>query len=376
MGNINTHRQHACTPLDVIEKEIQLFCNIVNNLYPEIIFWEAEKKDLFCTLFFKKSFLETKIEMFSKNALTHYAFSLDRGDIKHAKAELEKILQSNKHIDTIFNKMPSIENHTATTKMAARLNKLILKIGNARKINTNRIFEQNEIPLHSSNNKNHSFKCYRSEFSENEFIQLAVLFDDAGNETAIKITDAIIQKFEESKYNFAELDNQTAFQLNHDGFTLEAFNQNTTKLIHAKSLKSHKELLETINELKEENIKIRAHNKYESEKSIHLHANAIPKERMAKKFKLLNNNSKLRFAIFDAIGEELLFIHSDFLSAQLPLNKIGVMVNKNEQSTHLQLTSTENVHIHSSWHLERDDFDEVKQYFLNLNFPLHPINPL
>lgn len=371
--------------LAVIEKQIELFGKIIDIFHPEITFWEAERKDLFCRLFFKKSFLEIKIEMLSKKINPATNFAMDKGNVDHAKKELKKITLSDQHIEDIFLQMPSTKTHTPMTAESRKLNKLICKIAEKMEIKPNQIFEPNEIPLQIQQFKQSSFKCYRCEWSEEEgFTQLATFYDDNGKEINIKLNNELLHKAECSPLNYANLNNMTAFQLNHDGFDIEAClintlnNEKRTKHIPGHSVKSHQALNEIIATFHKKNKSkhwgdpiIRAID--EDTNSTYIHALKVPSERMAKTFQLLDSKHKVRFALFKSSQSELLFMHSDFLSSQLPVNKIAVVVINNPQCTHLQITSTENPNIHSSWYFSGSEYEDIKNYFRNLNFPVHTI---
>lgn len=375
--------------LAVIEKQIELFCKIIGIFHPEITFWDAEKEDLFCRLFFKKSFLEIKIEMLSKKPNPVTNFVMDKGNVDHAKKELKKITLSDQHIEDIFLQMPSIKTQTPMTTESRKLNKLICKIAEQKEITPNQIFEPNDIPLPIQQFKQYSFKCYRCEWSEDEgFAQLATFYDDNDNEINIKLNNELLYQAECSPFNYATPNNMTAFQLNHDGFDIEAClinasnNEKSIKLIPGYSVKSHRALNETISTFLKKHkgkhwgdVIIRAINKDTDTNSKYIHAQKVPSERMAKTFQLLDSKHKVRFALFNSSQCELLFMHSDFLSSQLPVNKIAVVVIKNPQSTHLQITSTENPDIHSSWHFADSEYEDIKNYFRNLNFPVHTIQP-
>lgn len=384
----NTQSEHAS--LAVIEKQIELFCKIIGIFHPEITFWEAEKQDLFCRLFFKKSFLEIKIEMLSKKPNPATNFAMDKGDVENAKEKLKEIILSNKHITDIFSQMPSTTTCIPTTRESRRLNKLICKIAEQKEINPNQIFAPNDIPLYVQNFKHSSFKCYSWAWSQSDgFTQLATIYNDDGNETNIELNNRFFHNAELSPFNYANLDNMTAYQLNHDGFDVEACliskRDNTKKTIHIPggSVDSHKSLIEALSSFQKKHkdndwndLIVRALNKDTTKNCKYIHSQNIPNERMAKSFKLLNSKHEIRFALFKSTDTELLFIHSDFLSSQLPINQIAAIVTKHPKCTHLQLTSTQNPNIHSSWHFADTEYEGIKNYFKNLGFPVHAIHPL
>ncbi len=388
MEKTNNHHQSPDASLEVIERQIELFCKIIGIFHPEVTFWEAEKKDLFCRLFFKKSFLEIKIEMLSKKPNPKINFAMDKGDTENAKAKLKEIILSDNHIENIFNKMPSIMTCVPTTTEARKLNKLICKIAEEKEIASNQIFSPNEIPLRIQNYKHSSFKCYSWEWSKSTgFTQLATIYDDNENEINVELDRSFFHHAELSPFNYADIDNMTAFQLNHDGFDVEAClinkmdNTKKTILITGASLDSHKALLDKLSTFQKRHkgnnwndLIVRALNKDSSKNCKYIHSHNLPNERMAKSFKLLNSKHKIRFALFQSLDNELLFIHSDFLSSQLPINKIAAIVTKNPGGTHLQLTSTQNPDIHSSWHFADTEYQDIKNYFKNLNFPVHAIH--
>lgn len=388
MEKTSRPKQSENAHLEVLEKQIGLFYKIIGIFHPEITFWEAEKQDLFCMLFFKKSFLEAKIENLSKKTDSITRLVMDYGDVENAKKMLVNITLSEQHIENIFNKMPSITTCVPTTKEARKLNKLICKIAEEKEIAINQIFSPNEIPLRIQSFKHSSFKCYSWEWSQsNGFTQLATIYDDNENEINVELDRSFFHNAELSPFNYANLDNMTAFQLNHDGFDVEAClinkidNTKKTTLITGASLDSHKALLDKLSSFQKRHkgnnwndLIVRALNKDSSKNCKYIHSHNLPNERMAKSFKLLNSKHKIRFALFQSLDNELLFIHSDFLSSQLPINKIAAIVTKNPECTHLQLTSTQNPDIHSSWHFAGSEYEDIKRYFKNLSFPVHAIH--
>lgn len=85
----------------------------------------------------------------------------------------------------------------------------------------------------------------------------------------------------------------------------------------------------------------------------------------------LTTGEVLSFSVMDG---ELLFLHSKFLSSQLPLNNIGVSITHETRSVSISFQLFESP-TYQRWSIASHEFNELVAYFTSIGFTISNPDP-